>query len=381
MFGIKRIVVAQNERGLLTKNRSVRDIVGPGVYWVYGNRTQIEVYDLLVPEFEHRLADFLVKKVPQLAQQHFDVTELGDREVGLVFKDNKLTDVLPPATRQLYWKGPVDVRVDVLDIAEDFVVPREIAALLARQRPGTLSTRVNDFTYVAEVADQFTGLLLVDGELLKTLQPGLYVFWKFNRRIVVEQIDTRLQTLEVSGQEMLTKDKVSLRVNLAASYKVTDVVKARTKVASFMDYMYRELQFAVRQAIASRTLDALLGNKDELDRNVFESVRAKLAEIGIDVKGVGIKDVILPGEMKAILNQVVEAEKIAQANVIKRREETAATRSALNTARLMDDNPTLLRLKELEVLEKVTEKVDRLTVFGGLDGVMQDVVKINVSPE
>lgn len=87
---------------------------------------------------------------------------------------------------------------------------------------------------------------------------------------------------------------------------------------------------------------------------------------------------ILPGDMKTILNQVVEAEKVAQANVIKRREETAAMRSALNTARLMDDNPTLLRLKELEVLEKVTEKVDRLTVFGGLEGVMQDVVKINV---
>ncbi len=82
--------------------------------------------------------------------------------------------------------------------------------------------------------------------------------------------------------------------------------------------------------------------------------------------------------MKEILNQVVEAEKAAQANVIKRREETAATRALLNTARLMDDNPVLMRLKELEVLEKVTEKIDKMTVFGGLDGVLQDVVKINV---
>jgi regulator of protease activity HflC (stomatin/prohibitin superfamily) len=93
---------------------------------------------------------------------------------------------------------------------------------------------------------------------------------------------------------------------------------------------------------------------------------------------VGVKDVILPGEMKVILNQVVEAEKIAQANLIRRREETAATRSLLNTARLMDDNPTLLRLKELETLEKVTEKIDKLTVFGGLDGVLKDVVRIQV---
>lgn len=99
---------------------------------------------------------------------------------------------------------------------------------------------------------------------------------------------------------------------------------------------------------------------------------------GIELRNVGVKDVILPGDMKDILNQVVEAEKASQANIIKRLEETAATRSLLNTARLMEQNPTLLRLKELEVLEKVTEKVDRLTVFGGLEGVLKDTVKIMV---
>jgi regulator of protease activity HflC (stomatin/prohibitin superfamily) len=98
----------------------------------------------------------------------------------------------------------------------------------------------------------------------------------------------------------------------------------------------------------------------------------------MNVRSVGVKDIILPGDMKEILNRVVETEKAAQANVIKRREETAAARSLLNTARLMDENPTLMRLKELEVLEKVTEKVDKLTVFGGLDGVLNDTVRINV---
>ena len=107
----------------------------------------------------------------------------------------------------------------------------------------------------------------------------------------------------------------------------------------------------------------------------------KVGNFGIDVRSVGVKDVILPGDMKDILNQVVATEKAAQANVIKRREETAATRSLLNTARLMDENPTLLRLKELEVLEKVTEKVDKMTAFGGLDGVLKDTVRINVRPD
>lgn len=73
--------------------------------------------------------------------------------------------------------------------------------------------------------------------------------------------------------------------------------------------------------------------------------------------------------------------KAAQANVIKRREETAATRSLLDTAKLMDENPTLLRFKELEAPEKAADKVDRLTVFGGLDGVLNDTVRIGVRAE
>jgi len=156
-------------------------------------------------------------------------------------------------------------------------------------------------------------------------------------------------------------------------------VTARSKLVNITDYVYRELQFALRQVVGVRTLDALLGNKDEMDGVIFELIHKKITEFGIEVRSVGVKDVILPGEMKDILNQVVAAEKVAQANVIKRREETAATRSLLNTARLMDDNPTLMRLKELEVLEKVTEKVDKLTVFGGLEGVLKDTVRIKVN--
>lgn len=216
---------------------------------------------------------------------------------------------------------------------------------------------------------------------MKTLTPGLYAYWKFNRKVTVEQVDLRLQAMDVQGQEILTRDKVTLRVNLTAQYKVADVVQARTDLAHFAEHLYRELQFALRQAVSARNLDTLLGNKGELDKEIHDTVRQKVLAHGLDVQSVGVKDVILPGDMKEILNRVVETEKAAQANVIKRREETAAARSLLNTARLMDENPTLMRLKELEVLEKVTEKVDRLTVFGGLDGVLKDTVRVQVRPD
>jgi regulator of protease activity HflC (stomatin/prohibitin superfamily) len=235
--------------------------------------------------------------------------------------------------------------------------------------------------HVAEVADRHVGLLLVDGRLVRTLDPGLYAYWTFNRTVQVEQIDQRLQPMEVQGQEILTRDKVTIRVNLTASYRVSDPVKARSSLDRFTEYLYRELQFGLRQAVGTRTLDALLENKGQLDQSILDHVRENASAHGIEVTKTGVKDLILPGDMRELLNQVVEAEKAAQANVIKRREETAATRSLLNTAKLMDENPTLMRLKELEALEKVADKVDRLTVFGGLDGVLNDTVRIGIKAD
>ncbi len=383
MFGIKRQVIAKHERGLYRKDRSIEKILEPGVYWIADvpGRVKVEVYDITRAAFSHAYEDVLIKDQAALCEKYFQLIELGEYEVGLVYKNDKLATVLAPATRQLYWKGPVDVRVEVKDISSDFEVPRELVRLIAYARSSELADAARTAVYLVEVADKSVGLLFVDGELAKTLVPGLYAYWKYNRAIKVEQVDTRLQAMEVSGQEILTKDKVSLRANLTAQYQITDPVAAVKALVDATGTLYRELQFALRASIGTRTLDTLLGDKGELDRVVFETVRDKVAEYGVEMKSAGVKDVILPGDMKDILNQVVQAEKAAQANIIKRREETAATRSLLNTARLMDENPVLLRLKELEALEKITEKVDKLTVFGGLDGVMQDMVKINVRPD
>ena len=380
MFGLKRIVIAQHERGVYLKDRSIVKILEPGIYRVFDllGRVAVEVHNLTVPEFNHPYLDVLVKEKRELVDKYFQFIELAEYEVGLVYKNGKLNGVLAPGTRQLYWKGIVEVKVEVLNIEKDFAVAKEKVGLIAHARMDAMPREVINYVYVSEVADNHMGLLIVEGELVQNLKPGLYVYWKFNRNVKVEQVELRMQVMEVQGQEILTKDKVSLRVNLSAQYQIIDPVTARSKLVNMTDYVYRELQFALRQAVGTRTLDALLANKDELDKVIFDEVKVKVAEFGIQIRSVGVKDVILPGDMKAILNQVVEAEKVAQANVIKRREETAATRSLLNTARLMDDNPTLMRLKELEVLEKITEKVDKLTVFGGLEGVLKDTVQIKV---
>ena len=372
MLGLKRLSVAQYERALVFRERSLERVLTRGVYWLWDpmGRLAVQMYDATVPELALPRADVLVAEARALLEPQVQIVELGDREVGLVYKNDRLTGVLAPGTRQLYWRGPVNVRVDVRDIANEYALDANTARVLTRAK-GVAGA--SDAISTVEVPDTSVGLLIVDGELREVLKPGLSAYWKYQRVLRVELVDLRLQTMEVSGQEILTRDKVSLRVNLTALWQVTDAVKARATVSNFVDYVYKELQFALREAVGTRTLDELLGDKGALDREVSASA-AKLEASGLAVRSVGVKDVILPGEMKTILNQVVEAEKVAQANLIRRREETAATRSLLNTARLMEENPTLLRLKELETLEKVTEKIGNLTVYDGLEGVLKNMV-------
>jgi regulator of protease activity HflC (stomatin/prohibitin superfamily) len=372
MLGLKRVAVAQYERALVFRERSLERVLTPGVYWLWDPlaRMTVATYDVSVPEFNPPRADVLVGESRALLEPLVDIVELGDREVGLVYKNERLSGVLAPGSRQLYWRGPVKVRVEVRDISAEYALdPRTARVLAGAKNVSGLEAAIS----VTEVPDTAVGLLIVDGELREVLKPGLSAWWKFQRVLRVEVVDLRLQAMEVAGQEILTRDKVSLRVNLTALWQVTDAVKARTTVSNFVDYVYKELQFALREAVGTRTLDELLTDKGAIDREVAASA-AKLAASGLAVRSVGVKDVILPGEMKTILNQVVEAEKVAQANLIRRREETAATRSLLNTARLMEENPTLMRLKELETLEKVTEKVEKITVYNGLEGVLKNMV-------
>ena len=384
MYPYKRIVIARHERGLLFRDRLLLAVLAPGVHRIADphRRVEVEIHDISRVEFTHPHLDVLAHSVPALLEDHFVIVRLGDDEAGVVYVDGVLTDVLPPGSRRYYWKDAAEVRVDPIDLGADPEVPEPVLPLLARPREDSALARARyRCVYVAEVADRHVGLLLVDGRLVRTLDPGRYAYWTFNRAVKVEQIDQRLQPMEVQGQEILTRDKVTIRVNMTASYRVSDPVKARSTLDRFTDHLYRELQFGLRQAVGTRTLDALLEDKGQLDRSILDYVREKVTVHGIEVAGVGVKDLILPGDMRELFNKVVEAEKVAQANVIKRREETAATRSLLNTAKLMDENPTLMRLKELEALEKVSDKVDRLTVFGGLDGVLNDTVRIGIKAD
>ncbi len=368
----KRIVVGDQERVLVAKNGRFEAILTPGIYRVFtapGVRLEVEKFNVCDRAFRSTWTDYLVKERPDVTERHFTLVETNDVQVAMVYADGKLLQVLPPARRVLFWRGLVEVTAEVVDVIAEPSIPED--KLTALERLGKES-----FVSFSLVEEGKTGLLFLDNRLLRTLPPGKYGFWAAAGNPRVEIVDLRRQTMEVAGQEILSRDKVSLRVNIIADYQVVDAAKAKQAITHLEAYFYRLLQLTVRQALGRKSLEEILAEKTEVDEVTASVVRSEMAALGVRVGAIALKDIILPGDMREIMNQVVSAEKQAQANLIRRREETAATRSLLNTAKLLEDNPILVRLKELETLEKLVEKVERLTVTGGFEGLLENLIQL-----
>ncbi|WP_170332894.1 SPFH domain-containing protein [Ruegeria arenilitoris] len=369
LTGHRRLTLTETQRMLVLRNGVFDAILGPGKHRLPRKDVLTELHDLEKLFFVSPYERALMQNRPELAAKHLTEFRAGPEEILVLLRDGVPVRVLNPEARALVWKtaGPWEVEHHAL--TETMAVPKAVAQRLVRA-----GLRLN-LTQV-EVAEGHTGLLTVDGVLVDQLNPGAHAFWKVGRNVEVKQIDLRQRTHEVTGQEILTKDRVTIRVNLSADYRVVDPVTAVGTVKDFDQALHRALQLAFRKTLGAMTLDRLLAEKVTVDTEAADRVRAQMAGIGIEVGEIALKDVILPGEMREILTAVVAAEKQAEANVIRRREETNATRSLLNTAKVMAENPVMLRLKELEALETIAGKVERLTVHNGTEGLMSDLVKL-----
>ncbi|MGF1554176.1 MAG: slipin family protein [Paracoccaceae bacterium] len=377
LTGHVRVRVNPDERVIALIEGRFVGVLGPGEHRLRDPRRTLELDRHAIgtgmgAELLSRFARPLERERPDLAAEHLAVLAGREDEAAVLFRDGAPFAVSRgPHERRYFWvaAGPWEVRRAPLG-----EVPRVDPDLArALERTGIAAP----FLTRAVVEAWQTGLLFVAGTFHGTLAPGAHLFWQVGRRIEVRVIDTRAQTHEVAGQEVLTKDRVTVRVNLTAQYRVTDPVLAASSVKDFVAALHGAVQLAFRRTIGERTVDSLLADKVSVDAEAADKVRREMAAIGVEVGEIALKDVILPGEMREILNRVVAAEKEAEANVIRRREETAATRSLLNTAKLMAENPVMLRLKELEALGEIAGKVERLTVHNGTQGLLSDVVRLS----
>ncbi len=296
-----------------------------------------------------------------------NVLDLKDYQRALVWVDGRFERVLGSGLYAL-WTKVCDVKVEIVD-AGDVRFNHKDLNIIAK------SDAVEKELNIINVEQGFAGVYFKDGAYVETFGPGQYMFWKNMGKVKFYHVDMRETVLDVSGQELMTSDKVTLRMNAVITYQVVDALKSVSVVDDSKQAVYREAQLALRAVIGTYDLDTLLSDKEEVAKDLENTIKDRAAEFGIKVLALGIRDVILPGDMKDLMNKVIEAKKAADANLIMRREETAAMRSQANTAKLLDNNPTLMRLRELDVLEKVAGN-SKLNVVLGEKGLADRVVNL-----
>ena len=353
----RKIRIRKHEVGLWFRRGDFRRVLEPGVHWLavgVFSDGRLERFNTLQTEFAHAMLDVLIGY--EQVREQLVVVDLADEERALVWKDGRLGWVLGPG-RRAFWKRPYRLTVEKRNVSEfKFEHPR-IEAVLGHAGAAR-------FLEAVRVEAHERVLLHREGKLVEQLDPGIHVFWKNAGKITAESIDLREQAADVAGQEIMTADKVTLRVNLLVAYQVVDAVKAVTAVGDYEQALYREAQLALRATVGARVLDRLLTDKDAIGSEVRHALAQRASEFGVAVRGVGLRDIILPGDMKTILNQVIEAQKQAESNLIRRREETAAARSQANTAKLLAENPVLARMKELEALTDILAGAKTTFIFG-----------------
>ncbi len=374
LMGRKRLTINENERAIWLYKGELRGLLGAGEHVLPNWRKQLRVERMALSSaaFVSVYEKALFEKVPDQAGAHLTQYRTGTNEIAVIECDGQIHSVLSPDSKLTVWTDAGPWKAELVQLDTNPVIAPALLQRLIKAGVASLLNQVR----IVEVDKGQVGLLTVDGQMVGELTPGVTGYWMVGQKVAVKIVDLTRQPLDVTGQELLTKDRVTLRINISAQYRVVDPVKAVTEVKDFADALYRALQYAFRKTLGAMTLDQILDKQVTVDAEAAMKVRSDMAAIGLEVSEIILKDVILPGEMRELLNQVVSAQKAAEANVIKRREETNATRSLLNTAKVMADNPVMLRLKELEALESIAGKVDQLTVNNGTSGLMNDIVKL-----
>ncbi len=178
------------------------------------------------------------------------------------------------------------------------------------------------------IKDTHRGLRYSDGVMEKVLGPGRYklpsqppAFLRFMRKPLVEVVlvDVRERDLTIKGQEILTADKVAIRVSIVVQFKVTDPVAALHQVSNHDERLYTDVQLAARRSLASMKLEQILTNRNQLSEDILREVKGSAASYGMAILRADVKDLVFPGNLQEIMNKVLAAERLSEAQLVESR--------------------------------------------------------------
>lgn len=202
------------------------------------------------------------------------------------------------------------------------------------------------------IYDYQVGLLYRKGRFQRRLLPGQYRFLKAQSHVVI--LDTRRRELQVPGQEILTQEGAAVKVSLVAEFQVIAPEVAHHQVQSYELSLHTALQLALRTAVAGLTVEGLMAERAQIGEHVLALCQPQLTALGIQLHAVGVRDIMLPAELKRAFAEVLKARQEGQAALERARGEQAALRSLANAARLIEEQPALLQLRWLQTVGQTT---------------------------
>ncbi len=260
------------------------------------------------------------------------------------------------------------------------------------------------------IKDTHRALWYEDGVLKKVLEAGRYeipsakkTFWEERKpAIEIVQVDIRERELTIKGQEILTSDKVAIRVSIIVQFKVTDPTAAIHAVANYEERLYSDVQLAARRSLASMSLEQILTNRNQLSEDILRDVKETAGRYGVAILRADVKDLVFPGNLQEIMNKVLTAERLSEAQLVEARtkaqiqqieaqakaeihkqeadarseairltaaaeaealrirteSETEALRQSQEAAVAYSKHPALLRLRELEALKELAHSAN-----------------------
>lgn len=201
---------------------------------------------------------------------------------------------------------------------------------------------------VFHVPEGWAGLVYRHGLYVRRNNAGRHVVWGLGWTMSLA--DLRRTSFELCAQEVLTADKIGLKLSLLVTYQVTEPARAAHETQNWLGDLHNAAQLALRAVVSGVAVDVLLNQRLEIGAQLFARMQPEAAKLGVNVLAVEVKDVIFPAELERAFADVLKAKQESQAALERARGESAALRNLANAVRLLEGNPALMNLRLMQSL-------------------------------
>jgi regulator of protease activity HflC (stomatin/prohibitin superfamily) len=211
------------------------------------------------------------------------------------------------------------------------------------------------------VAQYERGVILRLGRLIGIRQPGLRIIIPFIDQMI--KVDTRVVTMDVPAQEVITRDNVTVKVNAVVYLRVINPDDAVLKVENYLRATSLIAQTTLRSVLGQSELDELLAHRDKINAQLQKIVDEQTDPWGIKVSAVEIKDVELPQSMQRAMAAQAEAERDRRAKIVHADGEYQAAEKLAQAAKVLSAEPAALQLRYLGTVKEIATERSNLVIF------------------